>query len=225
MAYRLTIANHYQATAQPVSGTDWEILVDATPNEIDTDLSASQAQGSVFLPLTLIWLDAGQTHVLPVLCTGWESSPTKKLYIQQMLNGDTNGNTATVLCAPDRQTLDTFQSAQSLYSVINGTQYNAEQGLFHRLDVFAAGTVHIVAGGAAAQPWANTYGEVEAFGHVTRLVLHDSNGTHPALTWTVDGPGIVWESGSPQFVAGKTRMIVEIMQGHAALLGSFKLFA
>jgi len=224
VAQRLTFANNYTATAASgVSGFNDYIDVDLLPSDLDGDLDPTVSRGYINIPITIEWEDTGVTYREETICTGWTDTPSKQLYINTMYGSSTNGNSATIRCAPNRQVMECFQLAQSVNASVGAAEtYQAENGIAHTLSIDGACTISIEdAFDSNGAPFDN-YTTVYNGGHVTRLILIDANVNQPALTWTTWWSATInWENGSPQFTAGKTVLIVELF----GLYGSFKLFA
>lgn len=224
MGKRLRVIDNYSATAAGGVGGNDDFI------DVDTDIGTLSGLGDVArdfaaVPITIEWDSGGGVMArLNTICTGWQASPPK-LWINPMYNSGTSGAAASVFCAPNAPTLACTQLAQSLGGSLSGGQYDAEYGVTHYVNVTGAGTVNLAyAYQNYAEPFQN-YSQVFNDGHVTRLILTDANTNQPALTWQTTYGNLIWENGAPQFTAGKTRMVVEIVGGGGNLFGSFKLFA
>lgn len=223
MAQRLAFANNYSATAASgVGGFDDTIAVDVTPNQTDDSFNPAVTRGFINVPITISWEESGQAMTEETICTGWESYPSPLLYINPMYTAGTNGQPAVITCAPNRQVMACLQSAQSCQATVAASEtYEADHGVTHWLNITGACTISVEE--ALNNDYPSVNAEVYNGGHVTRFILTDADADQPAITWSTYDP-IVWESGSPQFVLGKTRIVAEICGAGSILLGSFKLF-
>lgn len=220
---RLTIVGNYQAAAASgVGGTADYIDIDITPDGLNLgDLGSGPTRDSIAVPITI--LDSAGNVVDWLICTGWQASPPR-LFIDPRYASAIPGP-CTVVCSPNLPVMACYQSAQSLSGSINGSTYIAEHGLTHEVTVNGAGTISLKSSMQNTASPFKGYNQAFNAGHKTRLIVVDGPGTQPAITWSHDAGAIRWESGAPQFVAGKPRMVVEVVGNNGILFGWFRLFA
>jgi hypothetical protein len=226
MTKRITVIDNYDAMAAGgVGGSNNYIDVDVIPANLNGgELGLNVSRGDIAVPITL--LDSDNAPILNTVCTGWQEFPNR-LYIDALNQADIPGP-VRIISAMNHDIMSLLQSGQLIYGAISGAVYSitTQHGVAHKLDIEQAGTILIeTALQGAATPFGH-YEQVFNGGHVTRLLLVDTLAAQPALAWGINGTGSLrWEAGSPQFVAGKTRLMVEIAHFGDDQMGSFKLFA
>lgn len=217
MAKRLDFINNYQATAASgVDGFADYIEVDVVP-----DLGiGDQAAGSYFFPITCID-ESGS--VINTVATGWQSSPPR-LFINTMYNNGLAGS-CTILCAPNREVMQCLQSAQHVNDTVASGTYSAEHGITHWLNIAGACTLEVVFVMPDGDPWGN-YTDIRYGAHITRFILTDTDADQPAITWAASYGDIFWaDADDPQFSAGRTQLVVELVGTGGLLFGRYWAYA
>lgn len=220
-----TFFNNYEAVAASgIGGFDDYVLVDVLPVELDPDLSATYAQGSIEVPITLTYVDTGVTTRLNMICRGYTDTPSKRLYVDS-LYGSGTAESCTVVCTLNRATLASFQSNRmaSAPTYSGWDAVSVDVGVNTYCNIAVASTITLENGVVPGDGLADYQQFVVGLG-TTRILFEDAMANQPAITWNdTTTPGIIWEAGSaPQFQVGKTHMLVTIVGG---TYGSVQHFA
>lgn len=219
-----TFFNNYEAmAASGIGGFDDYVEVDVLPVELDPDLAATYAQGSIEVPITLTYVDTGVTTRLNMICRGYTDSPSKRLYVDS-LSGSGVAEPCTVICALNRAAMAAFQTTR-MQETATWSGWDAETvdvSVNTAISIQVASTITLVNGITPDSGLAN-YQSFTSGLATAQILFHDVLAGLPAITW-VDSTnaGIIWEAGSaPQFQSGKTRMLVTIIGGQFAFVRHF----
>lgn len=223
MAAKPTFFNNYEATAaNGIGGSDDYVEVDVLPVELDPDLAATYAQGSIEVPITLTYVDTGVTTRLNMICRGYTDSPSKRLYVDRLYSTVTEP--CTVICALNRAAMAAFQTTRmhvtGTYSGLDAATVDVTVNTWVTIDV--ASTITLDNGTNLGLGLAD-YQTFDVGLATAHLLFHDYLAGQPAITW-VDSTdaGIIWEAGSaPQFQSGKTHMLVTIIGGQFGFVRHF----
>lgn len=224
MATKPTFFNNYTATAASgVGGFDDYIEVDTLPVDLDPSLAATYAQGSIEVPITVSYDNAGTTVHLNMVCRGYTDTPTNRLFIDS-LSGSSIGSSCAVICTLNRATLAAFQSTrmQQIATYSGVADASVDVGCNATVSVGIAGTITWV-NGATPNAGLADYQNFTSGLATARILFNDATNTQPTITWAdSSSPGIEWESGSaPQFQVGKNNMLVTIVGGQFASVQHF----